>query len=325
MDRRPLPGTDLAVSPICYGTGSFGADVQAEQIDALLRLYRDAGGNFIDTAHCYAFWLPAGAGCSECALGAYMRRNGRGDLVVATKGGHPGAAGYRTVEHWLSPARIEADIDDSLGRLGLDTIDLYWLHRDETSRPVVEIIETLNSEVRRGRIRWLGASNWRPARIAAANAYAAAHGLRGFAASQPEWSLAKKNTANPDPATDTSNGAAMLFLEEPDQEWHRRSGLPVVAYTSTAGGYFASGGTRAKQAYDNPVSRGRMARATALAAEQGGTPGQIALAWLLHQSFPVFPILGTRDLNHLREDLGAAHVSLAPHHVQHAGGVTSEG
>lgn len=309
MERKLLPGTDLNVSPLCYGTGSFGADVKGDDADRLINVYRDTGGNFLDTAHCYAFWLPAGAGCSERALADYMRRNGKGDLVVGTKGGHPGAAGYRTVEHWLSPARLSADIDDSLGRLGLDTIDLYWLHRDETRTPVGEIIETLNREIRRGRIRWLGVSNWRCSRIAEANAYAAAHGLQGFSANQPEWNLAKKNTANPDPAND--DGTGMLFLEEPDQEWHRRTRLPVVPYTATAGGYFASGGEKNRGACDNPISRGRLAKVQALARELRATPGQVALAWLLHQDFPVFPIIGPHNPDHLRENLGAAQIRLS--------------
>ena len=124
-------------------------------------------------------------------------------------------------------------IDDSLGRLETDVIDLYWLHRDETCLPVAEIMETLNSEIARGRIRWLGASNWRPARLAEANAYVAAHGLQGFVASQPGWSLAKSNTPNPAPATDRSNGNIALFLEEVDQQWHRETGLPVVPYSAS--------------------------------------------------------------------------------------------
>ncbi len=313
MKRKRIPGTDLVVAPICYGTATFGADVKGAELDALINAFRDAGGNFFDTAHCYAFWLPDSAGCSERALGDYMRRNGRGDLVIATKGGHPGMDAYRKVDHWLTPERIGADIDDSLGRLGVDTLDLFWLHRDETRRPAGEIVETLNCEVRRGRIRWLGASNWRAARLAEANAYAVAHGLQGFAASQPEFSLARKNTRNPDPAKD--DGTAAAFLEEPDQAWHAKSELPVIPYTSTAGGYFASGGERAKAAFDNPTSRGRLQRAQELAAKMGATPGQVALAWLLRQPFPVFPIIGTLRREHLLEDLGAADIRLTDEQV----------
>lgn len=315
MKRRQLFDTDLTVSAICYGAGPFGSTVKQAEADELLNIYRSAGGNFLDTAHCYAFWTPEGAGCSEKAIASYVRRNGKGDLVIGTKGGHPGAPGYRTVEHWLSPARVEADIDDSLGRLELDTIDLYWLHRDDTRLPVGEIVEMLNREVKRGRIRWLGASNWRPSRIAEANAYATTHGLRGFSASQTEFNLALKNTPNPDPATDTSNGTAMLFLEEPDQEWHRRSGMPVVAYTSTAGGYFASGGTTSKRPYDNPVSRQHLAHAQAIAADLGVSSGQVALAWLMHQPFPVFPLMSSHNPDHLRENLGATTIRLTAEQV----------
>jgi aryl-alcohol dehydrogenase-like predicted oxidoreductase len=310
MERRHLAGTDLNVSLICCGTMSFGADLCGKELDAHIARFRDAGGNFFDSAHCYAFWLPSGAGSSECALGQYIRRNGRGDLLIGTKGGHPGVPGYRRTEHWLSPERIEADVDDSLGRLGVDEIDLFWLHRDDTRLPAGEIIETLNLEIDHGRIRHLGASNWRTDRIADANAYAAAHGLRGFVASQPEWSLASKNTRNPDPLQDTSHGTAMLFLEDGDIAWHRQSRLPVIPYTPTAGGFFASGGRRNQAACDNPISRARLARACALAAEMNVSPGQIALAWLLCQEFPVFPISGTHNPGHLRENLGSVGICL---------------
>ena len=311
MKRRLIKGTDLIVSRLCYGTATFGADVRGKKVDACINAFRDAGGNFLDTAHCYAYWLPYGAaGCSECALGDYIRRNGKGDLVIGTKGGHTGAPGYRRTDHWLSASRVEADIDDSLGRLGLETLDLFWLHRDDTRVPAAAIVEMLNREIERGRIRHLGASNWRIGRIAEANDYAARHGLQGFVASQQEWNLASKNSPNPDPHKDASHGAEMLFLEESDVAWHRQSGLTVIPYTATACGYFATGGRKARAAYDNPVSRNRLARTQTLARELQATAGQIALAWLLNQRFPVFPIIGTHSLQHLREAVAAAGIRL---------------
>jgi aryl-alcohol dehydrogenase-like predicted oxidoreductase len=134
----------------------------------------------LDTAHCYGFWKPDGAGCSESCLGDYFKRNGRGDWIVITKGGHPAAPNYRRVDDYLSPRRLAADIDDSLGHLGIDRIDLFFLHRDDPSRPVEELMDYLAEEVSRGRIRYLGASNWRCYRIDAANAYAAREGLPGL-------------------------------------------------------------------------------------------------------------------------------------------------
>lgn len=309
MKTQLLPGTDLRVSRICYGAGGFGSACKGADLAARINAYRDAGGNFLDTAHGYAFWVPEGAGCSERAIADYVRANGKGDLVIATKGGHPSAQGYRETADWLAPAQIAADVDDSLERLGLDTIDLYWLHRDDTRRPMADIIETLNVEIRRGRIRHLGASNWHWSRLQAAHDYAAAHGLKGFAASQPEWNLAEKNGAtehDPGPGT----GTEMRRLSPADRDWHRRSGLPVIPYSASAGGYFASGGERAKGGYDNPVSRARLVRAQKLAKRLGATPGQVALAWLLAQPFPVFPIIGALDLQHLAEDLTAPELTL---------------
>jgi len=314
LKRIHLPATDLEVSGICYGGGGFGTACRGEDLDRRINLFREAGGNFLDTAHCYGVWAPGGDGASERAIGSYLRRFGKKDLVVGTKGGHPSTPGYRKTDAWLSPGRLGADIDDSLARLDVDAIDLYWLHRDDTRLTPGGIIETLNAEVRRGRIRFLGASNWRTARIAAANAYAAAHGLRGFVASQPQWSLACRNVS-PDEAADTT-GKAMVFLAGDDLRWHEQTKLPVIPYSSNAGGYLATGGQRAKAGFDNPTSRARLERCGRLAAELGATAGQVALAWLLHQSFPVIPIIGALDPEHLRQDLGAADVPLTAEQVR---------
>ena len=222
---HPLPGTDLRLSTFCCGLGDlFG--LPAAQSDAVLDAFVEAGGNFFDTAHCYSFWLPGCNGVSEAAIGDYVRRRGLKEAVIATKGGHPSAPGYRTVDQFLSPARVGADLDDSLGRLGRDAVDLFYLHRDDVRLPAGEIVETLNAEVRRGRVRYLGASNWSLARLAEANAYAAAHRLQGFVVSQPRWSLAF-------PRPDSG------FAPEEPEGWPRRNSLPLAPYSPTARGYFA--------------------------------------------------------------------------------------
>lgn len=304
-----LPGTEIELSAICYSAALFGTGVQGAALDRLYGLYRDAGGNFFDTAHCYCFWLADGDGASERALGAMLRRfGGRDQIVIGSKGGHSAADGYPRPDAYLAPAVIAADLDDSLARLGVETIDLYYLHRDDTRVPVGEIIEMLNAEVDRGRIRALGASNWTTARIAAANAYAAAHGLRGFAASQPQWNLAQ-------PADPPDSPTGMHFLTPGEVRWHATTGLPVVAYTPTAGGYFA-GHDGAAPRFDTPVSQARRARARQLAPQLGCTPAQLALAWVMHHPFPAIPILGTLNPDHLADGLGAADVRLTPAHVR---------
>ncbi|MEI7834029.1 MAG: aldo/keto reductase, partial [bacterium] len=265
--------------------------------------------NFFDTAHCYCFWREGGLGASERALGDCLRHfGGRDEVVIATKGGHPDSGpDYRRPDDYLAPELLVSDIDDSLARLGVDTIDLYWLHRDDPRRPVADIIGVLNVEIQRGRLRAQGASNWSVARIAEANEYAAAHGLHGFTASQPQWNLAH-STAQPGPEP------TLRFLSPDDRRWHTASQVPVVPYNSTAGGYFAT--DRQDGALANPISQARRQRARTLAAQLGCTPNQVALAYLRHQPFPVVPILGTSNLDHLHDAFGACGVHLQPEQVR---------
>ena len=312
MKRVRIPGTDLEVSALCYGLGSFGTSVRGEEADRLYAAYRESGGCFFDTAHCYSFWVEGGLGAGERALGECLRRHGdRAEVVIATKGGHPDAGpGYRRPDRYLAPEVIASDITESLDRLRVDAIDLYYLHRDDPRVPVREILGALNAEIARGRGRHLGASNWPTARIAGANDHAKARGLRGFVASQPQWSLAHSNAEPPksDPAT--------RFLMDEDVRWHATQEMVVVPYSSTAQGYFATNGQAARDAYDNPITRGRLERAQHLASQLGCTPGQVALAHLMCQSFPVIPVLGTLNRRHLDEDLAAARVELTPEQVR---------
>lgn len=280
-----------------------------EEVAALLDCYRESGGNFLDTAHVYAFWTSAGAGSSERAIARYKKTRDTTDLVVATKGGHPGASGYRKVESWLAPHRVRADIEDSLGRLEVDCLDLFYLHRDDTRWSVAEIIELLNGEIAAGRVRAIGASNWTIERLAQANAYAREHGLHGFVVSQIQWSLAHKDTPPP-----KAHGAQTVYAQSADIAFHERTELALAPFSATAKGYFAAEDKR-REDYDNPISRARRRRAAELSSRKGCTPTQIALAWLLGQQFPCFPITGTRSVEHLRENIAATDCRLTPEEV----------
>ena len=262
-----LANTALQLSTFCYGLGDLFA-LPSQQSDALLDAFVEAGGNFFDSAHCYSFWLPGGNGQSEIGIGDYVRRRGLEGAVVATKGGHPAAPNYRSVKKYLSPERIGADIDDSLGRLQCDSIELYYLHRDDTQMPVKEIMDALNAEIKRGRIRYLGASNWDVHRIEQANTYARENGLAPFVISQPRWSLAVSSSG--------------YDLNAPGQiEWHRQIGLAVAPYSPNAGGFF---GGRKDGEHQTPQNLERRRRAGELARKYKVAPNQINLAWL-HKPF----------------------------------------
>jgi aryl-alcohol dehydrogenase-like predicted oxidoreductase len=313
-----LPTGAVQPSRVALGAASFGSEIPADTSFAVMDAYAADGGNFLDTAHIYAAWVPGGWGASERTVGEWILANGvRNSVVVATKGAHPP---MDDMTHGrCSRECIRQDLEESLDRLATDHVDLYWLHRDEPGRPVGDIIETLAELQREGLLRACGGSNWTCARLAEANAYAADHGLPPFVASQPGWALA-------DPASPASPVLGMLFLDEPSRRWHEESGLPLAAYTSQAKGYFgeenaawASGGFQGKaprgEEYDCEAGRGRLLRAMDLAHVKGCSTGQIALAYLLCQRFPVYPIMGTRNPARVREAMGAVAVRLTPAEV----------
>lgn len=307
MQRIQLGSSNLSVSQICMGCMQLGSRVSGEGINELLDCYREAGGNFFDTAHCYCFWTEVGPGASERHLGAYVQERGcRDEVVIATKGAHPAADNYRRNEWFMVPYRVRADIDDSLARLQVDTIDLYWLHRDDPRVPVSEIIDMLNEEVRRGRIRAFGGSNWTSRRLAEANAYAEEHGVDGFVGSQPRFSLLHYE---PQSEEERLGPGVLLHANQEDRAWHAESQLPMMAYGSTGNGFFAMEG-QAPEKFVTPENTARAERAVALAEELGATPNQVALAWLMHQPFPAIPILGTSKVDHLQDALGATAVEL---------------
>lgn len=310
MQQVSIPHTPLRPSAICLGAAGWGSAVKQDDAQRLFDTFRAAGGNFFDTAHVYAAWIKDGAGLSERALGACVRHVGaRAGVVIASKGGHPDfKPNYPRPDAFLSPEVIQRDIADSLERLGTGYIDLYYLHRDDTRVPVGEIIDVLDAEACAGRIRYPAASNWSTQRMAAANDYAATHGKLRLAASQVQWSL-------PVPRWEIKADPTTRYLTPADEAWHAASGVPVIPYSVTADGYIASGGARGK-GYDTPDNHARLERAQKLAAELKCTPGQIAIAWLINHPFPVIPVTGTSNAEHLADTIGALDVKLTAEQVR---------
>jgi hypothetical protein len=134
MNKINISKTDLHASTLPLGTDYFGTE--------LMDHYLEAGGNVIDTAECYACWLPGGEHQSEKVIGEWSRERGtRDQIVLSTKGAHPKLESMDVP--LLSKAEIQEDLDSSLRRLSVEQIDLYWLHRDSTGYPVAEILESL--------------------------------------------------------------------------------------------------------------------------------------------------------------------------------------
>ncbi len=310
--RITIPHTDLATSRLCLGGNRFGTALDQQATFALLDAFVELGGNFVDTAHIYSDWV-AGAprSVSEKTLGEWMRqRQNRHTLVIATKGGHPDLSTPHLPR--LGRSEIEKDLDESLRFLGTDTIDLYWLHRDDPTTPVGEILDTLNRQVQAGKIRYAGCSNWSLARIQEAQEHAAQHRMQGFVANQPMWSLA---VAQPRP-TDPSD---LVRFDAPMARFHEQTGMAVVPYSSQAQGYFSkieqgeeTLSDALKGRYATPENRERYRRAAVLGRDRGASAAQVALAYLIAQPFATVPIIGSRTSEQLRESMGAIALALQP-------------
>lgn len=311
MRTLTLPGTSLKVSTLCLGTAEFGAAIPRVDAFGLLDAYIGAGGNFIDTAKVYADWRPGERSIGEKTIGAWLReRRKNGRVVIATKGAHPDLARMNAPR--LAPRDIVTDIEASRRNLGLDVIDLWYLHRDDETRPVGEILETLNAQVTAGRICYFGCSNWRTERIAAAQAYAQAHGLQGFSANQMMWSLA---AANPKALGDPT----LVAMDSGMARLHAETGLAAVPYTSQAHGFFhkletgaiTSAGAFRGGVYAGALNRSRYARLRELRARTGLSLTQLALGYLMAQPFPTVPVIGPASSAQLMDSMTAGEVTFS--------------
>ncbi len=313
MRKLVLPGTDLTVSSLCLGTLSLGSTLDLRASFKLLDAFVDQGGNFLDTAKIYADWLPGEKSLSEKTIGRWLReRKSHGPVVVGTKGAHPDLEAMNVPR--LSSQEIRSDVEASLLHLGVDRIDLYWLHRDDTRRPVEEILGTMGGLVRAGKIRYFGCSNWTLERIRASQVYAKKTACPGFVANQPMWSLAKVNPGgNSDPT--------LVVMDEAMQRYHRENGFAAIPYSSQANGWFqkmAAGiSTQGLSKYSNQANEGRSQRVQKLAEQSGSSITQVVLGYLLSQPFATCPIIGCHSLAQLQDSLKASEVVLTPEQVKY--------
>ncbi len=264
---------------------------------ALLDAFYEAGGRAIDTAYVYG---------SEKPVGEWLALRGlRDEMALIVKGAHTPLC---------TPADLTRQLHESLANLQTDYADIYMMHRDNLDIPVGEFISVMNEHLRAGRIRAFGGSNWSIARIEAANAYAAEHGLVGFRASSPNFSLAEWN--------EPMWAGCVSAVDPASREWYARTQMPLFAWSSQASGLFT--GRFAPSDRANPALAGvvrtwfnegnfrRLERARELADSKGVTSTDIALAYVLSQPLNIYALIGPRTLEELHSSLGALRVSLSP-------------
>ncbi len=300
--RRRLGRTDLHVFPINLGGNVFGWTADRDATFAVLDGYREAGGNFVDTADVYSKWAPGHVGGeSETLIGAWLESRGcRDEFVVATKVGMGGPG----IGEGLSAEQVKRGCEASLARLGVERIDLFYAHRDDPATPLEDTMGAFDALIREGKVRAIGASNYSAQRLSEALEVSVQNGFASYAVLQPEYNL-------------VSRGAYEGALAE----LCTAQGLGVCTYFALASGFLTGkypkgekpAGARAggAQRYlDDPQAVARLDTLRAVAKKHGATPAQLALAWQLHKPFVTTPIASATSRGQVEELVAAAHLRL---------------
>lgn len=303
MDRVKITNTELETASLSLGTVGFGTARSREEAFEQMDLYTDEGGNFLDTALVYGDWACDEAGCSERVIGEWMaRKKNRSEIILSTKGCHPPIDDMNVSR--VRGRLIHEDVEKSLRNLRTDYIDLYFLHRDDESVCVGELLEALEEEVRKGNIRYYGCSNWSTGRIRQAAEYAAAHGLQGFSCNQVMFSL-----ADIDP--ETLSATRMMALDEEGYQDHRETGMALMAYMCQAGGYFYKRlagrplSEGARRQYDCP-SNDRILEKLEKLTREGWDVNDFIYAFVRQVPFPAIPIAAFGSRSQLEQGLKSA-------------------
>ena len=304
-----ISGRTIAMPSVSLGTVWFGTKMDKKVGRSQLDYYLEMGGTWLDTARVYGLeifnpenTLPHYED-SEAVVGQWLRDSGARDHVtLITKGGH-----RRTTlgnKSNLHESVIRQDIERSLRTLGVDFVDIYFLHSDDENIPVAEVMPVLHELVQSGKTRTLGASNWSAERIIEANAFAVANGLTPFGITQVRWSYAI-------PPESSINGRRDIETDASQYKIYRGLNFPIMAYSSQSKGFFiktASNGF-------SPESLGRaveflseenIARAKTihrLAAEEGVAASAMAFAYLWGKETPVTAMVGCQCLEDLKVSL----------------------
>ena len=301
-----LRGIDAEIFPLVLGGNTFGWTSDESVSDQVLDAYTEAGGNLIDTADVYSAWAPGHSGGeSEIVLGRWLAKNGnRNKVLVATKvSQHPQYSG-------LSAKNIEAAADASLLRLGLDVIDLYYAHYDDSSTPLEETAAAFDKLVKEGKVRAIGLSNYTPDRIREWFSIARKEGLTLPVALEPQYNLVYRK--------DYENGLMQVAKDED---------LAVFPYFSLASGFLTGkyrtmddlkGKQREGMVKDFFTQEGLdvVAAMDGIAKAHGVELATVALAWLNHRPGIAAPIASARTPEQLPALLAAAHLELSDQDMQ---------
>ena len=290
---------------LVLGGNVFGWTADQDTSFFILDTFFEAGGRMVDSADMYSAWVPGHKGVeSETVLGAWMKARGnRKEMRIATKlngANQPGG---------LAPEKVAASLEASLKRLQTDYVDLYYAHRDDTQTPLDVIAGGFDAQVRAGKVRAVGASNFTAERLQAARQAALAGGFAPYTVIQNEYNLLVRG----------QHEGAMCDI-------CTTQGVAALPYYGLAAGFLTGKYRTEADLAKSPRGQGAPKRHLAeslamlermdkVAAQTGATLAQIALAWVLARPGIAAPISSATSVAQVKELIGATKLSLSPEHL----------
>jgi len=300
VEKRPLGQSGISVAPLALGGNVFGWTADEPTSFRILDAFVDAGGNMVDSADVYSAWVPGNKGGeSETVIGNWLRRDPakRDKVVIATKVGF---------FEGLAPEKIAAACDASLQRLGIDTIDLYYHHKDDPNVPLADSLGAMDALVKAGKIRSIGLSQYSAERLDEAMRAADGSGLTRPCALQTWYNLVEREK-----------------LEGALSDTALAHGLGIIPFYGLANG-FLTGKYRSKEDLDKSPRglrnvdylEGRGMRVLEaldrISAESGAALASITLAWMNAQPGVTASLASATSTAQLRELTVAMNLKLAP-------------
>ncbi len=322
MKQIQFADTGATVSAMALGCLPFGSKLDKERSFELLDYYASQGGNFLDTANNYSFWDADGKGGeSENALGEWMRARGnRKDIFLATKlGAFPTVSRDEFFSYagnpWadktegLSRKAILSAVDDSLKRLGTDHIDLLYAHVDDRTVDQEETLEAFAEIVKRGKARFIGSSNFKVWRLERARTLAAERGLPVYKAVQMFHTYFQSEKFADTGMADQMGDELFDYVRSGNE-------MALLAYTPLLWGSYTQthkyGEIDRLKSFVRPQNDERRKRLDRVAAETGRSVNEVIYAWMMQSSPRIIPLVAVSRLEHLKEDLAAANLTLTP-------------
>ena len=307
MNTVSLGHSDEQVSALCLGIMYYGTQVSKPDSFQLMDQYIEAGGTFLDTANVYARWVAGYAGGeSETLLGEWIKeRHNRDQLFIATKMG----ANYDDVPRSLKAKFVEQEVDKSLRRMGIDTIDLYYAHTDDRETPQEEHMAAMSLLVEAGKVRYIAASNWTAWRLEGAYRLCEANGWATHVAVQQRHSYLIPRAGWTPSVHTYANDDLLDYCATRD--------LAIVAYSVLAKGAYTRADKAMPNVYTGADNEARMTTLNAVCEETGATANQVVLAWLMKQSAPtIIPLFSASNQQQMTENLGAVQIELTDDQVE---------